>query len=59
MPRAIKIPTLTCKQCGHGWRPTVERPKVCPRCKSYRWDEPKVAKASGTAAGVAAATTSE
>ena len=29
-----------CLRCGHDWypqRPT--RPAVCPRCKSYRWED--------------------
>jgi Zn finger protein HypA/HybF involved in hydrogenase expression len=52
--RAIKIPELECKQCGHKLRPSVERPKACPRCKSYRWNELRVDKASGDE--VAAAT---
>ena len=35
-------------RCGHEWLPrardssgTVERPTVCPKCKSPRWDRPK------------------
>jgi predicted Zn-ribbon and HTH transcriptional regulator len=35
-------------RCGHEWLPraraqngTVERPTVCPKCKSPRWDKPK------------------
>jgi predicted Zn-ribbon and HTH transcriptional regulator len=30
-------------RCGHEWLPrkTDERPTVCPRCKSPRWDKPK------------------
>lgn len=30
---------LKCLRCGHEWRPDVEHPKVCPRCKSYLWDK--------------------
>jgi predicted Zn-ribbon and HTH transcriptional regulator len=37
----IKIPTLTCKQCGHQWVPTVPEPRCCPRCKSYKYMETK------------------
>jgi predicted nucleic acid-binding Zn-ribbon protein len=30
----------TCKRCGHLWAPrTEERPKCCPKCKSYEWDK--------------------
>jgi len=35
-------------RCGHEWLPRargedgkVERPTVCPKCKSPRWDRPK------------------
>ena len=36
------ISKLTCQRCGHEWWPaTLELPKTCPRCKSYRWMEPK------------------
>lgn len=35
-------------RCGHEWLPrtrgqdgAVERPTVCPKCKSPRWDRPK------------------
>ena len=35
---------LGCRcRCGHEWLPRAkgERPAVCPRCKSPRWDKPK------------------
>lgn len=37
---------LKCKQCNYGpWIPrTAKKPKVCPRCKSYAWDQPKKVK---------------
>lgn len=30
-------------RCGHEWLPRVkgERPAVCPKCKTPRWDKPK------------------
>ena len=30
-----------CKRCDYEWEPKVEgrKPKSCPRCKSYTWDE--------------------
>jgi predicted Zn-ribbon and HTH transcriptional regulator len=35
-------------RCGHEWLPRirdedgeVERPAVCPKCKSARWDKPR------------------
>lgn len=31
----------TCKRCDYVWLPSTEdKPKVCPRCKSYYWTEP-------------------
>jgi len=36
---------LGCRcRCGHEWLPresTEDRPTVCPKCKSPRWDKPK------------------
>ncbi len=29
-----------CLRCGHEWRAMFNRPAVCPKCKSYSWDEP-------------------
>lgn len=43
-PKGVTIPTLSCQQCGHEWSPSVSAPKVCPRCKSYKWNEPKAEK---------------
>lgn len=43
MINLVKIPELCCKQCGHTWNPLKPTPKVCPKCKSYKWnvDKPK------------------
>ena len=31
-----------CERCGHVWMPRgSEKPKVCSRCKSPYWDEPR------------------
>lgn len=28
-----------CRRCGYEWESiTEDKPKVCPRCKSYRWE---------------------
>lgn len=36
--------TLECKRCRWDWEPMYEAlPKVCPRCKSYKWMEPRSA----------------
>jgi phage FluMu protein Com len=34
---------LECKRCGHVWYQKAggNTPQVCPRCKSYKWNEPK------------------
>ena len=37
-----KATDCKCVRCGYTWVTIKEtRPKVCPRCKSYHWDEPK------------------
>ena len=29
-------------RCGHEWLPRgEEKPRVCPKCKSANWDQPK------------------
>ena len=37
-----KYGTRTCQQasCGLTWTPIVPKPRVCPKCKSYRWEKP-------------------
>jgi len=32
---------VTCKKCGHQWRPRVDNPIACPHCLSRKWNEPK------------------
>ena len=35
------LPKLYCCRCGHLWPPRKDAaPKMCPRCKSSRWDTP-------------------
>lgn len=39
MAKQITISQLKCLNCGHEWLPrSVERPRICPKCKSARWD---------------------
>jgi predicted Zn-ribbon and HTH transcriptional regulator len=39
------VTAYRCERCGHQWVPRMaERPVICPRCKSARWDRPKVEK---------------
>jgi len=48
-PRLGMVPLQGARcRCGHEWLPrtkaadgSVERPTVCPKCKSPRWDKPK------------------
>lgn len=37
----IKVYEHECQRphCGHTWQSKLQRPVVCPRCKSYSWDE--------------------
>lgn len=39
----VKLDGCRCR-CGHEWLPREkgERPMVCPKCKSPRWDKPKI-----------------
>lgn len=39
----VTLPGCRCR-CGHEWVPRVEgeRPSVCPKCKSPRWDQEKL-----------------
>lgn len=30
-----------CIKCEHNWTSRVDKPAVCPRCKTYYWKEPK------------------
>ena len=35
---------LQCVKCGHSWVPTKgKEPKVCPKCKTYKWKSPATA----------------
>jgi Zn finger protein HypA/HybF involved in hydrogenase expression len=37
----LRIPTLTCLRCGHRWVPRQTDVRICPKCKSARWDVPR------------------
>ena len=37
----VRIPMLTCLRCGHRWVPRIPDVRLCARCKSARWDQPK------------------
>jgi uncharacterized protein len=40
--RLIDIPELHCYRCGYTWTPRAQVVRICPRCKSHYWDEPKI-----------------
>lgn len=35
----VKIKTIKCKQCGHTWTPRSADVRMCPKCKSVRFDK--------------------
>lgn len=41
----VTLDGYQCSQCGHAWLPRgEERPLLCPKCKSLRWDRTTPAK---------------
>lgn len=40
----VHIPVLRCFRCAYAWRPSQPVVRICPRCKSGRWDSPKLRK---------------
>jgi predicted Zn-ribbon and HTH transcriptional regulator len=40
---AVEVTVYRCRcRCGHEWTTKgLERPRVCPKCKSANWDRPK------------------
>ncbi len=41
--------SVTCMRCGHEWFPRKRDVRICPICKSARWDQPRrVRKSSQT-----------
>ena len=48
---AVHLPSkLECKKCGHRWIPRTTDVRICPRCKSARWDAPRTKRVAETAA---------
>lgn len=37
----VDLPTLKCKRCGYEWIPRHPDVRMCPKCKSVRWDGPR------------------
>jgi uncharacterized protein len=40
--REIEVELLHCYRCGNSWVPRSRIVRICPRCKSKLWDEPKL-----------------
>ena len=40
-PTCNKTNDLTCLRCGHVWTPKTDDVRICPKCKSARWDTKK------------------
>ena len=41
----VKIDDFLCEHCSHRWipkQPGLPEPKVCPKCKSYQWNSPRM-----------------
>ena len=36
-----KLNYFKCQKCLHEWIPRIKDVRVCPKCHSYRWDQPK------------------
>lgn len=39
MKKHLVLVLCECKKCGHKWYSKSGNPKVCPKCKSYKWKE--------------------
>jgi predicted Zn-ribbon and HTH transcriptional regulator len=42
--KAVKVLECKCERCGHEWKSKGTNPKVCPKCKSPYWNEPRKEK---------------
>lgn len=40
----VKLNYFKCKKCQHEWLPRIADVRICPKCKSYRWDVAKEGK---------------
>ncbi len=50
--QVVEIPILRCFRCAYAWRPSQPVVRICPRCKSERWDRPKISRALGPRSGL-------
>lgn len=37
---AVDVGKVTCRQCGHTWKPRTDSPPLCPACKRTDWNVP-------------------
>ena len=53
-PGEFLVTAYRCR-CGHEWVPKglryIERPRLCPKCKSVNWDRPRPRSADGRSGG--------
>lgn len=42
MVATVELLTLHCYRCGASWTPRRPVVRMCPRCKSPYWDEPRI-----------------
>ena len=41
----VKVEKFKCERCGHVWQPrNPDDVRICPQCKSARYDTPKKEK---------------
>ena len=38
----VELPRMHCYRCGNEWTPRARVVRLCPRCKSRYWDEPRI-----------------
>ncbi len=42
MSATFELPTLHCYRCGASWTPRRPMIRMCPRCRSRLWDQPRI-----------------
>jgi predicted nucleotidyltransferase len=53
--QVVEIPVLRCYRCAYAWRPSGPVVRTCPRCKSERWDRPRISHHLGPRNGLGVA----
>ena len=41
MKMKIELKRLKCQKCKHEWHPRQEDVRLCPKCKTAKWDIPR------------------